>query len=152
MAPVRKSFSPPPHLMTGKMGEQEALRHLRGLGFSPLVLNWRPKGGARGLELDLVGLWEACLVFVEVKTRWADPLADAESPAGLQNFSPAKQRNMARAARAYLIEHDAWASPCRFDLVCITLLPGQKLRVDHYRDVIDLRQTLGNSNAAWQPW
>ncbi|MDR3073907.1 MAG: YraN family protein [Deltaproteobacteria bacterium] len=149
---ARKTQPPPRHLATGDYGEGEALRHLSARGFSLLARNWRPKGGKRGLELDLAGLWESFLVFVEVKTRRTRSPEGMEGPDGLWNFSPAKRRNMARAAQAYLREHDAWERPCRFDLVCVTLFPGQRPRVDHYRDVIDLGQTLGNGNASWQPW
>lgn len=140
----------PRHILTGNAGEDEALRYLAGQGFSLLARNWRPGGPSHRLELDIVGRWENRLVFVEVKTR-RDPLAETGEIAALRNFSPAKQRNMARAAQAFLAAHDAWDVPCRFDLVCVTFLPGQKL-LDHYRDVVEFGKTLAGGNAAWQPW
>jgi len=144
------------HIKTGSLGEDEALRYLSGKGFRLSTRNWRPGGKLKKLELDLVGEWEASLVFVEVKTRSVQPFADSadffDGPAGLHNFTPAKRKNMVRAAGAYLAEHGAWDIPCRFDLVCVTLLPGQPPRMDHYRNVIELGQTLDSGNASWQPW
>lgn len=144
------------HIVTGSLGEDEALRYLSGKGFKLSARNWRPEGALKNLELDLVGEWESSLVFVEVKAgsarrgNWAAGLFD--SPAGLRNFTPAKRKNMVRAAGAYLGKHGAWNIPCRFDLVCVTFLPGQPPRMDHYRNVIELGQTLDSGNASWQPW
>ncbi len=140
------------HLATGASGEEAALRHLSRQGFSPTARNWRPRGGAGRTELDLVGKWDKTLVFVEVKTRRIAAASPLDAPAGLRNFSPAKRRNMVRAARAYLTEHGLWNMPCRFDLVCVTFLPGAQPQVDHYRDVIELGQTLDRGYAPWQPW
>lgn len=140
------------HITTGLHGEEEALRYLSRKGFRLTVRNWRPGGRAGHLELDLVGEWEKSLVFVEVKTRHAVAMETFDGPAGLRGFTPAKQRTMVRAARAYLAETGQWEKPCRFDLVCITLLPGTSPQVDHYRDVIELGQTLDSGDASWQPW
>ena len=140
------------HIATGASGEEEALRYLSRRGFRLVARNWRPRNGTGKLELDLIGYWEEALVFVEGKTRRAAAADAFDAPAGLYNFSPAKQRNMVRAARAYLAEKALWDAPCRFDLVCVTLLPGQAPRMDHYRDVIELGQTLDSGDASWQPW
>lgn len=148
----QEQSKPAAHIATGSSGEEKALRFLLDRGFRLTARNWRPEGKARNLELDLIGDWEKCLVFVEVKTRRAPALDASEGPAGLANFTPAKQRSMVRAARAYLAQNGLWDKACRFDLVCITLLPGQEPRVDHYRDVIELGQTLDSGDAAWQPW
>ena len=140
------------HITTGTHGEEEALRYLASRGFSLLSRNWRPSGRGKNLELDLVGRWEQSLVFVEVKTRRAAVFDATDGPSGIYNFTLAKQRAIIRAARAYLAENGLWDAPCRFDLVCITLLPGTMPQVDHYRDVIELGQTLDSGNASWQPW
>ena len=139
------------HLATGVLGEEEAFRFLRARKFRLFDRNWRPCNGTGKLELDLVGDWESALVFVEVKTRRENLPGKAEGFAPFLNFSPAKQRNMVRAARAYLAEHDIWDMPCRFDLVCVTLLPGFAPLVDHYRNVIELGQTLDSRDSSWQP-
>ncbi|MCC8194057.1 MAG: YraN family protein [Deltaproteobacteria bacterium] len=140
------------HIATGILGEEEALRYLSGHGFRLVARNWRPAGRERNLELDLIGRWERFLVFVEVKTRNTLVAGATDVPSGLHGFTPAKQRAMIRAARAYLGENDLWDAPCRFDLVCITFLSGGTPQVDHYRDVIELGQTLDSGDAHWQPW
>ncbi|CAK7042762.1 MAG: hypothetical protein DELT_02897 [Desulfovibrio sp.] len=147
-----KSTSASGHIATGMTGEGIAEKYLRGNGFRTLCRNWRPKGAQRNLELDLVGRWHDGLVFIEVKTRRPGPDETNNFPPGLKNFSPAKQKNMVKAARAYLQEHGAWDEPCRFDLVCVTLLPGEKPLVEHYENVIELGHTLDRGNAPWQPW
>lgn len=140
------------HIATGAAGEHLAEEHLRRLGFSVAARNWRPKGTARHLELDIVGNWQGDLVFVEVKTRLPGPLEKETFPPALKNFSATKQKNMIKAARAYLTEHGAWDKACRFDLVCVTIVPGGKPLVEHYRNVIELGQTLDSGDASWQPW
>lgn len=140
------------HIATGISGEEEALRHLVNRGFRLAARNWRARGGVGKTELDLVGRWEQSLVFVEVKTRRTRASDFFDAPAGLYNFSPAKRRNMVHAARTYLAENSLWDEPCRFDLVCVTLLPGASPQVDHYRDVIELGQTVDSRDAPWQPW
>ena len=148
---AKKASHRAPHRATGESGEDIAARHLATLGFRILVRNWRPDGALRNLELDIVGKWESCLVFAEVKTRRARCPDQASHAPGLHNFTPAKRRNLLRAARAYLAQNTLWDVPCRIDLVCVTLLPGQKPLVDHYRNVIDAGQTLDSGNTHWQP-
>lgn len=59
-------------------------------GWSILARNWRGGGG----ELDIVALQDGLLRIVEVKARTdGDPLA---------SITPAKQRRLVRAARAFL--------------------------------------------------
>ena len=145
-----------PHITTGAAGEKLAEEYLRKRGFHTVARNWRPKGRARSLELDLIGEWEGYLVFTEVKTRRPSydegPDESPDFPPALKNFSLAKQKNMVKAAKAYLTEHKVWDKACRFDLVCITLLPGNEPLVEHYANVIELGQTLDSGNASWQPW
>jgi putative endonuclease len=140
------------HITTGITGEKIAEEHLRKKGFRTVCRNWRPKGRTKNLELDLVGEWEGYLVFAEVKARRPNPEEDENFPPGLKNFSVAKQKNMVKAAKVYLTEHEAWDKACQFDLLCITFLPGKPPMVEHYANVIELGQTLDSSNASWQPW
>lgn len=140
-----------PRKAIGDSGEDIAARHLARLGFRVLARNWRPEGAARNLELDLVGRWEGCLAFVEVKTRTARLGEGVETIPALANFTPAKRRNLTRAARAFLAANGMWDVPCRIDLVCVTLLPGQEPVVDLYRDVTDPGNSLDSSDAHWQP-
>ncbi len=136
-----------PHLRLGAAGEEAALTALLRGGRRLLARNWRPAGPARGLELDIVLREEDTIVFVEVKTRGAD-----DGRPALGAFTRAKQARFVRAARHWLAAHGLWASPCRFDLVCARLGVGGAFDLEHYRNVVELGQTLGGRNAPWQPW
>lgn len=158
--PWKKNAAPtatPPakaaHMALGEAGEDEAARYLTSRGFSVRHRNWRPEGRGRSLELDLVGMLGETLVFTEVKTRRLAPetAATHDTPAGLANFSPSKQRNMLKAARLYLGEHGLWHLPCRFDLVCVTYT-GTTPLVEHFAHVIELGNALDSGDASWQPW
>lgn len=140
------------HIATGMIGENAAVEYLRKKGVRTVTRNWRPKGRAGKLELDIVGEGEGYLVFIEVKTCRPGPGEDENGSPARKNFSITKQKNMVKAAKAYLTEHGAWARACRFDLVCVTLLPGKQPMVEHYANVIELGQTLDSGNASWQPW
>lgn len=142
----------PGHIATGMIGEKTAGEYLRKKGLRIVTRNWRPKGRAGKLELDIVGEWEGYLIFIEVKTRHPGPGEDENGSPALKNFSITKQKKMVKAAKAYLTEYGAWARACRFDLVCVTLLPGTQPMVEHYVNVIELGQTLDSSDASWQPW
>ena len=132
---------------TGAEGEEAAAVHLRRLGWTILDRNWR----ARQLELDIVARERDTVVFVEVKTRAASGL---QSP--FEALTPAKKERLCRAAEAWLEAHDAWASPCRFDLVCVTSHAGT-YQTELIRNVIEYgeqgsRNALGRRNSSWQPW
>ena len=82
-------------LKRGRQGEARVAKALSAEGWSVLSRNWRGGGG----ELDLVVSRGASLRFVEVKARAAD------DPVGLDSVGPAKQANLVRAARAWMLEH-----------------------------------------------
>ena len=70
----------PEHLRRGRLGELAARKHLRRLGLRLLTANFRSGRG----EIDLVFREDACLIFVEVKTRssedWTRPAAASNAP------------------------------------------------------------------------
>jgi len=126
----------------GDKGEAAAARLLVSKRYRILDRNWR-----RGrLELDLVCEDGDEIVFVEVKTRTAGTLG---SPA--DGMSPAKRRNLIKAARCWLAAHRAWERACRFDVVCVTSA-GQELRLEHHTHAFELADPLARGNAAWQSW
>ncbi len=139
----------------GRAGEEAALALLQEKGMRLLARNWRPKGAARGLELDLVGEAGGYVLFVEVKTRRLRAAAQGreEPPFGPQdNFTQRKRANFVRAAHYFLSDFDLWRKPCRFDLVCVTFFPQGPPKLEHYVHVIESGTFVGGGDAAWQPW
>ncbi len=114
----------------GRVGEIEAVALLERYGFQIVDTNVRfgAKSGLIG-ELDIVAWDGSVLAFVEVKTRRGVPgrVAPGES------VTPAKQRQLARLAQAYLIKSqlgdDEETFSLRFDVVTVVLSPGESGRV-----------------------
>lgn len=142
----------------GNTGEDLACHFLQRQKFHIVARNWRFKQ----LELDIVARHGDTLVFVEVKTRTAGGLSSA-----VEAITPHKKASCIKAARAWLAAHNAWDQPCRFDIVCVELLPtstavaqdapiflwnGETFSVEHYCHAFELPPTLDCGNTAWQPW
>lgn len=100
-----------------KAGEEAAERALRDAGYEILEQNWRCPHG----ELDLVARQGDVLCFVEVKAVRGD---GAGSP--FEKVTRAKQRQVARAAAAYLQEKALGEPWCRFDVVGVWLGPDDR--------------------------
>lgn len=149
------------HRARGAAGEEAAARFLLEQGWRVVERNWRPAGAASGLELDIIARRHDVLVFVEVKTRAASPLAKAarhaapDAPAGVPahaGFTVQKQRRLVRAAGRYLTARGLWHMPCRFDLICVEQRPDGRMDVEQYSNVIELGHSLDSGDASWQPW
>jgi putative endonuclease len=95
----------------GKLGEDRAEQWLRRRGYQILRRNVRTRAG----EIDLVGLEEGVLCYVEVKARASDLFGTA-----IHAVPFAKQRRLARAAALDLASHPH-AGPCRFDVLAMDL-------------------------------
>lgn len=132
---------------TGARGEDAAAALLSRMGWTILARNWR----SGHLELDIVAKERDVLVFVEVKTRAKDGMQ-----APHEALNAVKKERLVRAARAWLAEQNAWDTPCRFDLVCVTTSAGS-CRTELIRNVIEYtdtgtRHAVGGGNSSWQPW
>jgi putative endonuclease len=94
----------------GRMGEDEAARHLIAKGHRVLERNYRFGRG----EIDLITMDGDTLVFVEVKSVFSGAFGEPEDRVDLR-----KQRRIGKVASAYL----SWKNPahrdCRFDVVSI---------------------------------
>jgi putative endonuclease len=119
-APVNLS----PHLLLGARGERLAAERLEQLGYTLVASNFTlPVGRSlRGAlvhaEIDLVAYDGSTLCFVEVKTRASDWFAAPEANVDLR-----KQRQVARAARAYRRMFGLKDVPYRYDVVSVVLPP-----------------------------
>lgn len=130
------------HLITGQAGEDLAAAFLTAKGLRVVKKNFRCRAG----EIDLICRAGEFLVFVEVKTRSGTLFG---TPGQAVNRS--KAARMIRAASAYLTRENLWSQPCRFDLVTIVLGQGEP-QLEHWENVIDVRDCLGRSHTSWQPW
>ena len=98
-------------VVRGQRSEERAVQALTDAGYRIVERNVRFRLG----ELDAVAYDRDTLVFVEVRSR-----ADARFGGGLAAVSHAKQRQVARAAAAYLALRRPRFTTCRFDVVGIT--------------------------------
>lgn len=106
---------------TGKQGERIALAYLKKKGYRIVEQNYRCPIG----EIDIVARDKGELVFVEVKTRKSCVLGYPEQAVGVK-----KQKKMSRLALWYLQDNKINASPARFDIVAILMLPsGNEIRL-----------------------
>ena len=97
-------------------------------------------------EIDLVCEDAGTIVFVEVKTRSRAVHGEPGEAIGA-----AKKKRLIKAGTLYLSRQRAWSRPCRFDLVSILFLIGETV-VEHWEDIIDVRDALDRGHAPWQPW
>jgi putative endonuclease len=116
-----------PHLLLGARGERLAAERLEQLGYTLVASNFtlpvgRSLRGALVLaEIDLVAYDSSTLCFIEVKTRASDWFAAPEANVDLR-----KQRQVARAARAYRRMFGLKDTPYRYDVVSVVLPPDTK--------------------------
>lgn len=95
----------------GAWGEDLAVAHLEGAGYTVLARNWRCREG----ELDIVALGDGALVFVEVKARSSVAFG---FPA--EAVSPVKARRIRGLAARWLTEcRPVGSHDLRFDVVSI---------------------------------
>ncbi len=109
---------------TGKLYEEKAAAFLKERGFFLLDMNYRCRQG----EVDLIGIHDGCLVFVEVKYR-----KDTGSGAPEEAVGPAKQMKICRVSDYYRLAKPAEAArQVRYDVVAIC---GEDVR--WYRDAFN---------------
>jgi len=111
------------HNDLGRQGEKMAAEHLRKKGYSIRAQNY--KFGKS--EVDIVAEHDNGLVFVEVKTRQSSYLSDPEHTVSMK-----KQKQVIRAADAYVKEHDLDVES-RFDIISV-IINGEYTKVDHIED------------------
>ncbi len=110
------------HLDFGRRGEELAAAYLLQTGYKIVAANFsvpvgRNKVGALiNVEIDLVAYEGETLCFVEVKSRASDWFAPPEA-----NVDRRKQRQIARAARAYRRMFDLEGEPYRYDVVTVVI-------------------------------
>jgi putative endonuclease len=98
------------HLRQGRLGERIAGRFLIRQGFDILARRFHGRAG----EVDLVGLENQTLVFVEVKTRASSEFGD---PWEFVDWR--KQQSLRRVAEEFIARYDLGNYAYRFDIVSV---------------------------------
>jgi putative endonuclease len=113
----------------GKWGEDLAAKYLVSHGYYIRDRDW--KSGKR--DLDIVALNEAqnLLVFVEVKTRKDDNLANPEAAVDQK-----KILNLGRAANDYICQF-ALDYEVRFDIITVIGTNEADAKIDHFEDAFN---------------
>ena len=111
-----------PHLL-GPTGEQIAADYLVKEGYHIIERNYRFHRN----EIDIIALHQKTLCFVEVKTRFSSAKGH---PA--EAVTPQKQREIIKAARAYLALYRDIDTDCRFDVVAILVQGMEANRIDSF--------------------
>jgi putative endonuclease len=110
------------HLRLGQRGEELAAAYLLQAGYRLVAANFsvpvgRNRSGAViNVEIDLVAYEDATLCFIEVKARASAWFAPPEA-----NVDRRKQRQVARAARAYRRMFGLEGQPYRYDVVTVVM-------------------------------
>ena len=110
------------HLALGQLGERYAAAHLERAGYRLVAANFKlpvgrnTRGAVINAEIDLIAYEGETLCFVEVKTRRSAWFAAPEANVDLR-----KQRQIARAARAYRRAFGLVGAPYRYDVVSVVL-------------------------------
>jgi len=121
-------INPDRHLELGRRGEELAAAYLQQAGYRIVAANFSvPVGRNRigaviNVEIDLVAYEGETLCFIEVKSRASDWFAPPEA-----NVDRRKQRQIARAARAYRRMFDLANAPYRYDVITV-VLPAEEER------------------------
>jgi putative endonuclease len=112
----------------GRIGERAAVALLCRSGYRIVGQNVR----VGRVELDIVALDGTVLVFVEVKARWSDRFGAPEDA-----ITPAKRRNLLRAALGYLQDRDLEGQQWRVDVLALRLRGTTILHWDLFRDALE---------------
>jgi len=118
----------PAHLELGRRGEEFAAAYLQQAGFQIVAANFdipigrNRVGAVVNVEIDLVAYEGETLCFIEVKSRGSDWFAPPQV-----NVDRRKQRQIARAARAYRRMLGLGGAPYRYDVITV-VFPTEEIR------------------------
>ena len=115
---------------TGDEGENLAVELLESKGYSIVKRNYHYGKG----EIDIIAKdpEEEGLVFIEVKSRKSLEYGSPE-----EAITKNKIKQLKRIAELYLYENEIKEILCRFDVIAILMLPGQKPQIEHFVNAFD---------------
>lgn len=105
----------------GRKGEELATTFLIEKGFEILHKNWRYKKA----EIDIIGVHQEFLVFVEVKTRSSDYFGKPEESV------TSEKEELYKTASEYFIEKYELENEIRFDVISI-IVSNNKNTIEHF--------------------
>lgn len=109
----------------GRLGEEMALEYFRRKGYRIVERGFRLFRG----EIDIIAYDGPTLVFIEVKTRGTTEFGLPE-----EAVTPAKQSQIRKIARGFLVERGLGEPDCRFDVLAL-LVPEEGAPVlTHYEN------------------
>ncbi|MCV6620159.1 MAG: YraN family protein [Cellvibrionaceae bacterium] len=82
-------------------------------------------------EIDLIMQSESEWVFVEVRSR-----SPSQFTSALESIGPQKQQRLLRSAEHFLISQGQSNSPCRFDVIAISLLPEGRSDIEWLQNAL----------------
>lgn len=124
----------------GDRGEIKAREFLEESSYVILHTNWRY--GHK--EVDIIATQESSLIFIEVKTRKRKgTLLPSEI------FTKQKQRFYVECAFIYREEYCMDMYSVRFDIICVHTKQNDTMTIEHWRDVIDVRNVMGSRYSSW---
>ena len=115
---------------TGDKGEELAVELLESKNYTIVKRNYRYGKG----EIDIIAKdpQEEGLVFIEVKSRKSLEYGSPE-----EAITKNKIKQLKRIAEHYLYENEIKEILCRFDVIAILMLPGQKPQIEHFVNAFD---------------
>jgi len=119
---------------TGRSGEEQVARELRGLGWSILARNWRTRRG----EIDIIAVDGDTVVFIEVKTWPHGEASDLDRVIG-----PVKRKRMTETAKCFLDTHRQYSGMyVRFDVILASSVSSEdgSFRFRHLEDAFSERE------------
>lgn len=110
--------------ISGKKGEETAVKFLEGKGYEIVARNYRVKRQ----EIDIVAKEKDTYIFVEVKSRSSSDFGFPED-----FVSPQQEGRIRNAAIHFLTEQNIEAKDIRFDVVSI-LVHEHDIEIEHFED------------------
>ena len=109
----------------GDRGEDVAAAYLEAKGWLIFDRNYTFEKA----EIDIVATDRNYIIFVEVKTRSNTYFGWPE-----EYVTPEKERNLKKAAEAWIYERKMETAVCRFDIISIVQKGNNAPQITHYED------------------
>ena len=113
----------------GNRGEDAAAKYIKKRGYKIVERNFTCPLG----EMDIIALDRKTLCFIEVKTLSGENYGPPEIAVNIY-----KQHKLSKVALAYLNLKHLHDAKARFDVIGVTLSPGEE-RVELIKDAFELR-------------